>query len=409
MSAEVFSLHQFNALVGSVLAAELPREVLLTAELSEVRPSPRGYCFVEFVERSEASGQLVAKARGTIWADVYTTLAPLFAQITGAPLTAGMQVLVRVSADFHPLYGYALTVHDIDPAYTVGDMARRRREILARLQDDGVIALNRELPEPRPLRRIALISSGAAAGYGDFVAQLRASGHPFHVELFQATMQGREVEGSIIAALERIVARAADFDAVAIVRGGGAVSDLSGFDAYLLAAHVAQFPLPVFTGIGHERDETVIDHVAHLRLKTPTAVAAYFIDSYRAEVELVDSLSQRLQRALVLSLQREQGRLAERAQRIDRAARGAVAAQRTLVQHAADRLHRALPQRLAAEQQRLQHLQRQCALASPDRILALGFSITTHEGRVVRTPADAPRGAVLETRTAGGVITSRVE
>ena len=274
------SLYDLNTLVRRSLEQCLPDEYWVQAELSEVRVHPAtGHCYVEFVQKDPRSNNLVAKARGVIWSNVFHLLRPYFEESTGQMFTAGIKVLVQVTVSFHELYGYSLTVQDIDPTYTLGDMARRRREILAQLKADGVLTLNKELPMPVLPQRIAVISSASAAGYGDFCHQLEHNprGYYFRVELFPSIMQGERTESSLLAALDRINQRLEYFDVVVIIRGGGATSDLSCFDTYLLAAACAQFPLPIITGIGHERDDTVLDTVAHTRVKTPTAAAECLI------------------------------------------------------------------------------------------------------------------------------------
>ena len=274
------TLYELNARVRGVLETGLPDRYWLQAELSEVREAYNGHCYLEFVQKDKGGRELVARARGVIWAGVYQLLKPMFEREAGRPLAAGLKVLVRVSVSFHELYGYSLTVTDIDPAYTLGDMARLRREILARLEEDGILYANKELSLPMIVSRVAVISSATAAGYGDFCHQLLLNDYRFRfdVRLFPAVMQGERVEQSVLSALEAVMNDAeGGWDVVVIIRGGGATSDLSGFDSYWLAAACAQFPLPVITGIGHERDDTVIDLVAHTRVKTPTAAAAFLV------------------------------------------------------------------------------------------------------------------------------------
>ena len=279
------SLLELNSLVRRSLEQCLPDEYWIQAELSDVRSNTTGHCYLEFVQKDPRSNNLVAKARGMIWNNIYRLLKPYFEESTGQLFTSGIKVLVKVTVQFHELYGYSLTVLDIDPAYTLGDMARRRREILLQLEEEGVLTLNKELEMPVLPQRVAVISSATAAGYGDFCHQLQHNpgGFYFYTELFPALMQGNQVEESVLAALDRINARINEFDVVVIIRGGGATSDLSGFDTYLLAAACAQFPLPIITGIGHERDDTVLDSVAHTRVKTPTAAAAFLIGTFREQ------------------------------------------------------------------------------------------------------------------------------
>ena len=262
---EAISLYDLNALVRRSIEQCLPDEFWVQAELSDVRTNSTGHCYLEFIQKDPRSNNLIAKARGTIWANVYRLLKPYFEEATGQAFVSGIKVLVQVTVSFHELYGYSLTVQDIDPTYTLGDMAKRRREILKQLEEEGVLTLNKELDMPRLPQRIAIISSPTAAGYGDFCHQLQNNSRRFYfyTELFPALMQGDRVEDSVLAALDKVNVRLPEFDVVVIIRGGGATSDLSGFDTYLLAAACAQFPLPIITGIGHERDDTVRDAVAH--------------------------------------------------------------------------------------------------------------------------------------------------
>lgn len=284
------SLVELNMLVRRSVRACLPDEYWVQAELSDVRSNYSGHCYLEFVQKDSKSNALVAKARGIIWNNVYSRLKPFFERETGQLFVSGIKVLVKVTVDFHELYGYSLTVVDIDPTYTLGDMARRRKEIISRLESEGILTLNKELELPVLAQRIAVISSATAAGYGDFCNQLEHNpyGFVFYPHLFQAVMQGDKVELSIIAALEKIYQTQEKWDVVVIIRGGGATSDLSGFDTYNLAAHCAQFPLPVLTGIGHERDDTVLDVVSHTRVKTPTAAAEFLINHLRGTAEALD-------------------------------------------------------------------------------------------------------------------------
>lgn len=425
------SLHEFNNLVRCAIARTLPGRYWVAAELSEVRTAAGGHCYVEFVEKGARGNGLVAKARGIIWRDVYALLAADFECATGRPLAAGMKVMVQVEASFHELYGYALRVTDIDPAYTLGDMARRRREILAQLEADGVLTLNKELPLPRPLRRIAVVSSSTAAGYGDFCHQLDNTPFAFDTRLFPATMQGDGVEASIIAALDRIAAEREEWDAVAIIRGGGAVSDLNGFDTYLLAANVAQFPLPVLTGIGHERDDTVLDIVAHTRCKTPTAVAAFLIQTMQDELSLLGETAHRLLKATEHRLQDTRRRFESAARRLHTATLEHGSRERNLLFRLSARMELCIRHRLDGEETRLTGMRQrltqavehcleirrnrlallgtEIAAASPERILRMGYSLTLLHGKVVSDAAQLKAGDEIVTRLATGETTSIVQ
>ena len=305
MNNSAISLYELNNLIKGVLDDSLPERIWIRAEMSDVRVNQNGHCYLEFIEKDQSGKALVAKVRGMIWANTFHLLKAYFENSTKQSFSSGLKVLVQVSVDFHELYGLSLTVYDIDPSYTLGDQALNRAAILKQLEEDGVLYLNKELELPVPANRIAIISSPTAAGYEDFLDQLHnnAFGFVFYTKLFPAIMQGDRAEDSIISALERIYEYQDCFDVVVIIRGGGATSDLSCFDSYLLAASCAQFPLPIVTGIGHERDETVLDIVAHTRAKTPTAVAEFLINtltetaSELAEIsqDIVSIVTQRLQ------------------------------------------------------------------------------------------------------------------
>ena len=377
------SLLELNALVRRSLEQCLPDEYWIQAELSDVRSNTTGHCYLEFVQKDPRSNNLVAKARGMIWSNIYRLLKPYFEETTGQLFASGIKVLVKVTVQFHELYGYSLTVLDIDPAYTLGDMARRRREILMQLEEEGVLTLNKELEMPVLPQRIAVISSATAAGYGDFCHQLQhnSGGFFFYTELFPALMQGNQVEESVLAALDRINDRVNEFDVVVIIRGGGATSDLSGFDTYLLAAACAQFPLPVITGIGHERDDTVLDSVAHTRVKTPTAAA----------------------------LLEQEGRRLEMIQtRIPNLVHRKLTDARFALLAAGKDLAQATQTLLSRHRHRLELLRQRVADASPDKLLSRGYSITLKDGKAVTDAASLNPGDQLVTRLAKGSFTSEV-
>jgi exodeoxyribonuclease VII large subunit len=286
---ERLKLSELNGLVKKAISSNFAAPIWVIAEISELKSNRSGHCYLALIEKDENGDTVLAQARATIWSYTYRMLKPYFETTTGQQLVEGLKVLVSVSVEFHELYGYSLNIRDIDPTYTLGDMARRRLEIIARLKSDGVAEMNKELELPQVLQKIAVISSQTAAGYQDFVDQLvnNQQGYKFHVKLFPAIMQGNQAESSIIGALEQIYLYEGFFDAVVIIRGGGSQADLSCFDNYNLAYFITQFPLPVITGIGHEKDDSIVDLVAHTRLKTPTAVADFLIGSlFRFEQDL---------------------------------------------------------------------------------------------------------------------------
>jgi len=276
---ERLKLSELNGLVKKTVGEAFTAPVWVIGEISELKTNRSGHCYLNLIEKEENGDAIVAQARATIWSYTYRMLRPFFESTTGQQLTEGLKVLLSVSVEFHELYGYSLNIRDIDPTYTLGDMARRRREIIARLQSEGVAEMNKELDLPLVPQKIAIISSSTAAGYQDFIDQLKnnPAGYHFDLKLFPAIMQGNQAETSIIGALEQIYLYENFFDAVVIIRGGGSQADLSCFDNYNLAYFITQFPLPVITGIGHEKDDSIVDMVAHTRLKTPTAVAEFLI------------------------------------------------------------------------------------------------------------------------------------
>lgn len=428
---QAMSLFELNEQVRSVLNYQMSNSYWVAAEISELRVAANGHCYLEFVQKDEASGMLVAKARATIWRQSYRMITTHFEHVTQQRLCAGIKVLALVEVSFHELYGYSLNVVDIDPTYTLGDLAQRRQEILKQLAEDGVMDMNKELPLPRIIRRVAVVSSASAAGFGDFCNQLEHSGYDFHLQLFPAIMQGDAVESSVIEALNLIADDWHNWDVVVIIRGGGAATDLNGFDSYLLAANVAQFPLPVLTGIGHERDETIIDYVAHTRLKTPTAVAAFLIDHRKSEADALQSLQERLTRALQQRLNEERTFFNSLHHRFALSSSHYVGQQRDQVLRLASRLElfaqtrlqsqrqqlEAYPQRLTLAADRIffqahQHhqlLERSLKLAGPERILSLGFSITLKGGKAVRRADQLQPGDVIETRLQTGSVKSVVK
>ena len=296
MNDASISLYELNHLIKGVLQEGLSSQFWIKAEMSDVRSNQNGHCYLEFIEKDRTGRTIVAKARAMIWANTFHILRAYFESSTKQSFSSGLKVLVLVSVEFHELYGFSLTVHDIDPSYTLGDQAMNRAAIIRQLNEDGVLTLNKELEFNQPSNRIAVISSPTAAGYEDFCDQLdkNSYGFAFYLKLFPSIMQGDRAEDSIIAALEKIYDHQDFFDAVVIIRGGGASSDLSCFDSYLLAASCAQFPLPIITGIGHERDETVLDIVAHSRAKTPTAVAEFLITQMSVELETINAIQSEL-------------------------------------------------------------------------------------------------------------------
>lgn len=430
---EALSLLELNTRIRVTLAEAFPDTCWVRAEMSDVRVNASsGHCYLEFVEKDPRSGQLLAKVRGSIWAKTFRMLKPYFEMETGQSFTSGLKVLVKVAVEFHELYGLSLTVLDIDPAYTLGDMARRRMEIIRQLQEEGVFTLNKELPFPLLPRRIAIITSPTAAGYEDFLHQLTENkgGYPFYTKLFPALMQGDRTEASVIAALDRIDRHRELFDVVVIIRGGGATSDLNSFDSYLLAANCAQFPLPIITGIGHERDDTVVDLVAHTRLKTPTAVAEFLIarmDLVGEELEGLrqgvvsltrDHLSRRTTELQLLTtrfpavvtgrIERDHSLLRILAGRLPTGTSGLLERRRAELEREGLRLRNGSASLLAEGGRFIQLTEQFVKMASPDYILRRGYSLSLKEGRIIKHATDLRSGDELTTRFSDGEVKSTI-
>lgn len=411
MEKQALSLYELNGLVKQGIRNSMSETYWVRAELSDVRSNYSGHCYLEFIQKDASGNNLIAKARGTIWSNIYKMLKPYFEQETGQTFTSGIKVLVRVSVEFHELYGYSLTVLDIDPVYTVGDMEKKRRKILRQLKEEGVIDLNKELEMPLLPQRVAVISSATAAGYGDFCNQLMNNprGYGFHIELFSAIMQGDQVEESIIASLNAIYDRLDEFDVIVIIRGGGATSDLSGFDTYELAANCAQFPLPIITGIGHERDDTVIDLVVHTRVKTPTAAAAFLIACMDKVADRLENLSSRLQQGVQNRILWEYHRIENLKQRVPNAVYKRINdAKYSLLSMRKD-LQMVAQQYLSVRRHRLELLQQRLNDALPEKQLARGFSIALKNGKVVKDASCLQEGDTLITLFHQGKVESIIK
>ena len=387
---------------------------------------------MSLIQKDERGATPIAKADAKCWASKWMMIRPYFERTTGQRLHPGMKVLLKVYAQFHEAFGFSWIVTDIDPTYTLGDMARKRQEIIRQLKEEGVFDLQKELSLPVFCQRIAVISSETAAGYGDFCNQLSENpyGFQFRTWLFPATMQGEEVERSIIAALNRINEACNKFDCVVIIRGGGATSDMSGFDTLALAENVANFPLPIITGIGHDRDESILDMVSHIRVKTPTAAAALLIDHLKHVLDTLEeaqgtiihyaqqklstlqaqlsNISEAIPRLFSIVKTRQEARLDALYQRIlSRIQQRSVVSQAEMTQ-LEQRLQTTLERRLTSERHRLEILEEKVHSLDPTLLLKRGYSITLHNGKAVKDPKTLQKGDTIETRLAHGIIHSEI-
>ena len=429
---KTLSLFELNSLVADVINTTMSRSYWVEAELSEVREN-RGHCYMELIEKNENSNVPIARASAKCWSNIWSAIKPYFIRITGQQIRAGMKVMLQVHAQFHPQYGFSWIVDDINPEYTMGDMMRKRQEIICQLKEEGVYDLQKELSLPLFAQRIAVISSATAAGYGDFCNQLENNelGLYFHVELFPAIMQGDNVESSIIASLNHINNREEEFDCVVIIRGGGATADLSGFDTLGLAENVANFPLPIITGIGHERDESILDMVSYRRVKTPTAAAAYLINHLtstlirveNAQSTIIDYVKKALeienmrikhigaQIPVLFSIVRtkQEARLESLFQRLFTASKELMKQSDFLLLSLQQRVQPAVRGRLSSEHHRLDVLEHRARLLDPTLLLKRGYSITLHNGKAIHNANDLKIGDTITTLLEIGQIESKVE
>ena len=455
MEIPYIRLYELQQTVKSAFKEAFTETYWVAAEISELKVNRSGHCYLELAEKAGDKDKIIAKARAIIWSDTYFMLKPYFEHATGYELKDGLKVLVSVSVEFHEIYGYSLNIKDIDPTYTLGDIARKRQEIIERLTNEGVMDMNRSLDMPLVPQKIAVISSATAAGYQDWRHQTEnnSDGYRFYHKLFSAYMQGDQAESSIIHALERIYEHDVFFDVVVIIRGGGAVSDLGCFDSYRLAFHVAQFPLPVITGIGHEKDETILDMVAHTKVKTPTAAAEYLVEraaTFESKLGMYfDSITggiengiaqhrnslERLCRQVypvfmnkleknkhVLQLylhridtgsgryvQRKQHALSEKCQNIphlaSRHTSGAVEKLKTLRQSVKYAVHKYL----ISGRHKLELLQTASAHASPENALKKGYTITMKNNKIIKSKKNLKKEDRIETVFGDGSVISKIE
>ncbi len=453
--AEHLSLFDLNHQIKTQLESAFNSTYWVVAEISELRMHRSGHCYLELIEKDTDSEQVKAKARATIWAFTFRMLKPYFETTTGQSLTAGIKVLVRASIEYQEVYGLSLNIKDIDPTFTLGDIARRRMQIIQQLEDEGVMDMNKEVDLAPVPQTFAIISSPSAAGYEDFINQLENNPYGFKIyhKLFPAIMQGDQTEQSIIDALERIYTYEEVFDAVVIIRGGGSTADLMCFDSYLLALNITQFPLPVLTGIGHERDESVADMVAHTQLKTPTAVAEFIIDRIASFQAYVDDLQNQFTNESRRILKDQQHRLDLSVQKLHPLVKQTLSHQKRKPEEAAQRLLFLMKSYFDNQQRHFSHVKESIhyltskkvktglqetdflktklklevqgffknkhqnihlaektnQLSDPFTILNKGYSITLADKKVVKETAQLNTGDIITTRLSNGEIISRVE
>ena len=402
------TLSELQRLVKETLHERFALPVWVSAEISEVKVNYSGHCYLELVEKGGDNGVPTAQSRAVIWRTAYSRIAGYFEAETGQRLAAGIKILAKVSVTYHELYGFSLQITDIDPAYTLGDMERQRQQTIDQLRKEGVWDMNREVGMPAVVQRIAIVSSANAAGYQDFCKEIGKSPYRFRLTLFDAFMQGAAAEESIVAALCAVADRMDEFDAVVIIRGGGSASDLNCFNAYRLCTHVAQFPLPVLTGIGHDKDTSVADMVAHTALKTPTAVAGWLVERMAGIDGWLDHAALQLHAMTGSAIHASEVRLERLSGEIRQLSGELLTRQRLRMEHLAEQLPQAARDFLARQATRLGNAAELVAGRSPERILQLGFAVVRTGGKAVLSATDVRQGDMLEIEVADGRIESTV-
>ena len=404
------SLLELNEQVKQTLKIAFASPVWIRAEISELHENANGHCYLELVEKSTDSDLIIAKQKAMIWSFTYRMLKPYFESSTGTSLAVGMKVLVSCQIEFHELYGMSLNVRDIDPIFTVGEMAVRRAEIIHRLTDEGVIDMNKQLVMPFVPQRIAVISSASAAGFGDFQDQLHTNSfaYKFYVKLFPAVMQGAQTEQSIITALGKIAEYQELFDVVVMIRGGGSTSDLVAFDNYNLALHCAQFPLPIISGIGHQRDESIIDLVSHTRVKTPTAAAEFLIGCLQDADEFIANLASSLGNQATALLDNAQTRQQLLMMRLPQKSKQLIASSELKLQSQIFAIKQAFKKAISSEEKQLDVLLKSIEMSNPQFVLNRGYSYTEKNGKKVKSVLELSVGEQFDTYLKDGKITSTV-
>ncbi len=428
LDMEHLSLYELNKKISDVLAKNLEPSYWVVAEIGQLQTNRKGHCYLELVEK--ADDQIKAKTRATIWSYTYRNLSTWFEGITGQSLKAGMKILFNATIQFHEVYGFSLNIRDIDAQYTLGERAKKRQEIIDKLQEDGIFDMNKELTLPPVPQNIAVISSETAAGFGDFMDQIAGNeyGYDVRIDLFNAVMQGDEAVASIINAMHEAFSSISQYDLLVIIRGGGATLDLDCFDSYDLGSHVAQFPIPVITGIGHERDETITDMVAHTKMKTPTAVAEFIISGFRnfeielmekfnllsnklgqvidEESQIIDQLSFRFQRSAQQKLNTQEIKLNSWTKNLHYSQQNILKLQNQKLGEFQQALKRS-PLSLQKKQVYIEHLEKEINVLDPENVLKRGYSITTINGKNVTLLKAFDKDAKMITLTSNRKIESK--
>jgi exodeoxyribonuclease VII large subunit len=454
MMNDKLSLTELQLIIKDSLYMTLPDFYWVVAEISEMKENSAGHCYLELIEKLPDEKNARAKVKAIIWGNRSRFLKSFFENSTGETLREGIKILVRIKIEYHELYGLSLIISDIDPSFTIGEMAIKRQLIIKKLEEEGVFSMNKEIPFPAVPQRIAVISSGKAAGYSDFMNHLAENsyGYAFYTALFESSMQGTETEKGIISALDRIAEYLHLFDIVAILRGGGSQSDLSWFDNYNIAFHVTQFPLPVITGIGHEKDLSVTDMVAYQSLKTPTAVADFLIDSVvgaedrlnemsigisEYSKEIINSNKERLEsfrmkiipesrlrisgeRALlstriieIISLGKDYISKADilpanHKLRLTSAVRSFSSGKNSGLERKSLDLINLTSSFLGNKKIRTNSLENALKILDPENVLKRGYTITSLNGKIIKSSGETSEDDIIDTKFSDGIIKSKV-
>ena len=403
------TLYDLQRMVRTTVEECFATPLWVSAEISELKVTRSGHCYLNLVEKGNSEGAPRAEARAVIWRNNYTQIDAMFREATGSPLASGIGVLVRVVVTYHEIYGFSLQIIDLDPNYTLGDVERRRRETIERLKEDGVWDMNRELSLPRPLLRIAVVSSATAAGYRDFMTEIGSSPFNFIVTLFEATMQGEGAEESVVNALSAIAERESDFDVAVIIRGGGSTSDLALFDSYRIALYVTQMPMAVITGIGHDKDVSVVDMVAHYMCKTPTAVGAFLVDSATAELNTIYDLSNEFRQLSEQMLNNQSSYIAQRKLELCHLASQNISNHSHNLSAIEQSIKELSSHIIATEEQRIESFKRLTESYSLDNILKLGFALVQTSEGIITSACGVGIGDQIEITLHNGTINAVVQ
>ena len=404
------SLSQLTDRIQEVLKFSFDTPVWIRAEISELRENYNGHCYLELVEKDSNSDAILAKTKANIWSTTYRMLKPYFENSTGESLRAGLNILVAVTVEFHGVYGFSLNIRDIDPVFTIGELAARRLKIIRQLEADGIANMNKLIEMPVLPQRLAIISSATAAGYDDFMNQLRNDENQFafYTKLFPAVMQGEQAESSIIRSLEKIYEHSELFDVVVIIRGGGATTDLACFDSYELALNCAQFPLPVISGIGHQRDVSILDMVAHSSVKTPTAAAEFLISKMKDAENVWKNIFSDISYLVQNKTENEFRKLDQTQMRITHTLRQWVTKRSHALETHQNRLQNSVRMQIVRQKNKLLILEKSIESHSPSYLLKHGYTITALNGKRISSIKEIKAGDKIRTFVHDGEFESEV-